>query len=162
MDIWHAKCLIKCCLWTWSFDKPCDQNFKVKYLSNGSQLGLPPSRTLFKDFSRAFQKVKICPHLIFQAQDMIGPNCVLQRLGIFSKFKYLLQQANPNFFISLDSMIKLAMKYEKRIFELMVDQKFTWSTLTLTDFDQNDHFAPFDQLELFHSNLNFNPSIMDD
>ena len=82
-------------------------------------------------------------------------------LGFFSKFKYLLQQANPNFFISLDSMIKLAMKYEKRIFELMVDQKSTWSTLTSTDFDQNDHFTPFDQLKLFHSKLNFNPSIMD-
>ena len=58
-------------------------------------------------------------------------------------------------------MINLNLKYEKRIVELMVDQKFIWSTLTLTDFDQNDHFAPFDQLKLFHSKLNFNPSIID-
>ena len=45
--------------------------------------------------------------------------------------------------------MKMVMKYEMRMFELMVDQKFTWSTLTLTNFDQNDHFAPCDQLNPF-------------
>ena len=58
-------------------------------------------------------------------------------------------------------MIKLMLKYEKRIVELMIDQNFTWSTLTLTDFDQNDHFAPSDQLKPFQSKLDLNPSIID-
>ena len=58
-------------------------------------------------------------------------------------------------------MIKLSLKYEKRTFELMVDQKSTWSTLTLTDFDQNDHFAPCDQLNHFLSKLDLNLSIID-
>ena len=58
-------------------------------------------------------------------------------------------------------MMKLMLKYEKRIVELMIDQKSTWSTLTLTDFDQNDHFAPSDQLKPFQSKLDLNLSIID-
>ena len=59
---------------------------------------------------------------------------------------------NPNLNL-FDPMIKMDLKYEKYILELMVDQKFTWSTLTLTDFDQNDHFAPLNQLIHFPSKL---------
>jgi len=51
------------------------------------------------------------------------------------------------------------LKYEKRIVKLMVDQKSPWSTLT--DFDQNDHFAPSDQLKPFQSKLDLNISIID-
>lgn len=59
---------------------------------------------------------------------------------------------NPNLNL-FDPMIKMDLKYEKYILELMVGQKFTWSTLTLTDFDQNDHFAPLNQLIHFPSKL---------
>ena len=62
--------------------------------------------------------------------------------------------------ISFDSMMKLAMKYGKGVFELMVEQKSPWSTLT--DFDQNDHFAPCTQLNHFQSKLDFNLSSIDD
>ena len=52
---------------------------------------------------------------------------------------------NPNLNL-FDPMTKMDLKYEKCILELMIGQKFTWSTLTLTDSDQNDHFAPLNQL----------------
>ena len=58
-------------------------------------------------------------------------------------------------------MINLAMKYEKSMFELMIDQKSPLVNLTLTDFDQNDHFAPCIQLINFHSKLKLNLLLMD-
>ena len=64
---------------------------------------------------------------------------------------------NPNLNI-LDPMTKMDLKYEKCILALMVDQKFAWSTLTLTDFDQNDHFALLNQLIHFPSKAMAKPS----
>ena len=42
----------------------------------------------------------------------------------------------------------------------MVDQKSTWSTLTLVDFWSKRLFAPFDQLSLFQSKLMVNLPII--
>ena len=50
----------------------------------------------------------------------------------FQSSNKLHEQANPNFSTFLDSMIKLDMKYEKSMFELMIDQK---SPLVNFDFD---------------------------
>ena len=57
---------------------------------------------------------------------------------------------NPNFNL-FNPMTKMDLKYEKYILKLMVGQKFPWSTLT--GFDQNDHFAPLNQLIHFPSKL---------
>ena len=59
---------------------------------------------------------------------------------------------NPNLNL-FDPMSKMYFKYENYILGLMVDQNFTWSTLTLTDLGQNDHFAPLNQLIHFSSKL---------
>ena len=68
-------------------------------------------------------------------------------LGFFSKFKKLHEQANPNFSISLDSMINLAMKYEKSIFELMIDQTFPLVNFDFDRFWPKWPFCPFWSIE---------------
>ena len=73
------------------------------------------------------------------------PNLETFRVSSWTSF-------NPNLNL-LDPMRKMDLKYEKYTLELMVDQKFTWSTLTLTDFGQNDHFAPLNLLIHFSSKL---------
>ena len=88
------------------------------------------------------------------------PREVILALSIFSIFKLLLEQVTLKFTISHDSKMNLGMEYEKRMLELMVDQKSTWSTPDFTDFGQNDQFAPFDQLNHFQSKLNLNFSIL--
>ena len=88
------------------------------------------------------------------------PREVILALRIFSIFKLLLEQVTLKFTISHDSKMNLGMEYEKRMLELMVDQKSTWSTPDLTDFGQNDPFARFDQWNHFQSKLNLNFSIL--
>ena len=103
-------------------------------------------------------------HLHFSDQGWINGEYLknsphFPNLATFYGFFY--EQINSKITIPHHILPSMFIKPENMDLELLVDQKSTWSTLTLTDFDQNDHFAPCIQLINFQTKLNLNLLLID-